>query len=66
MVNKIIAVDFDGTLVENKYPEIGKPLRFICAALKDSDITDDVLASNSSTDHELFITTTSTIVDIIH
>lgn len=27
MVNKIIAVDFDGTLVENKYPEIGKPLR---------------------------------------
>ena len=26
-MNKIIAVDFDGTLVENKYPEIGKPLR---------------------------------------
>lgn len=25
-MNKIIAVDFDGTLVENKYPEIGKPL----------------------------------------
>jgi hypothetical protein len=22
----IIAVDFDGTLVENKYPEIGKPI----------------------------------------
>ena len=26
-MNKIIAVDFDGTLVEDKYAEIGKPLR---------------------------------------
>lgn len=25
MKNKIIAVDFDGTLFENKYPHIGKP-----------------------------------------
>ena len=25
MWNKIIAVDFDGTLCENKYPDIGKP-----------------------------------------
>ena len=25
MNNKIIAVDFDGTLCENKYPEIGEP-----------------------------------------
>ena len=25
MENKIIAVDFDGTLCENKYPEIGAP-----------------------------------------
>lgn len=24
-MNKIIAVDFDGTLCENKYPEIGEP-----------------------------------------
>lgn len=24
-MEKIIAVDFDGTLCENKYPEIGKP-----------------------------------------
>ena len=24
MKNKIIAVDFDGTLCENKWPEIGK------------------------------------------
>ena len=23
---KIIAVDFDGTLCENKYPEIGEPV----------------------------------------
>ena len=33
-MNKIIAVDFDVTLVENKYPEIGKPL---------SGFTDDTL-----------------------
>ncbi len=26
MKQKIIAVDFDGTLCENKYPNIGKPL----------------------------------------
>lgn len=25
MNSKIIAVDFDGTLCENKWPEIGKP-----------------------------------------
>lgn len=25
MENKIIAVDFDGTLCENQYPEIGEP-----------------------------------------
>lgn len=25
MENNIIAVDFDGTLCENKYPEIGEP-----------------------------------------
>lgn len=25
MKNNIIAVDFDGTLCENKYPEIGEP-----------------------------------------
>ena len=29
-----IAVDFDGTLVENKYPEIGKPLMFAFETLK--------------------------------
>lgn len=32
---KIIAVDFDGTLVENKWPEIGEPkwevINYICA-----------------------------------
>lgn len=26
---KIIAVDFDGTLCENKYPEIGEPVTVI-------------------------------------
>lgn len=25
---RTVAVDFDGTLVENKYPQIGEPLRF--------------------------------------
>lgn len=25
MLNKIIAIDFDGTLCENKWPEIGEP-----------------------------------------
>jgi hypothetical protein len=29
-----IAVDFDGTLVENKYPEIGKPILFAFESLK--------------------------------
>ena len=28
MNNKIIAIDFDGTIVEDKYPEIGKPMIF--------------------------------------
>ena len=27
MSNKIIAVDFDGCLVTNKYPDIGQPIR---------------------------------------
>lgn len=31
---KIIAVDFDGTLCENKWPEIGKPNREIIEYLK--------------------------------
>ena len=29
-----IAVDFDGTLVENQYPEIGKPILFAFETLK--------------------------------
>ena len=29
-----IAVDFDGTLVENRYPEIGKPILFAFETLK--------------------------------
>ena len=31
---KIIAVDFDGTLVEDKYPAIGKPMLFAFETLK--------------------------------
>ena len=30
----IIAVDFDGTIVEHKYPEIGKEIPFAIATLK--------------------------------
>ncbi len=29
-----IAVDFDGTLVENRYPEIGKPILFAFETLQ--------------------------------
>lgn len=32
-MTKIIAVDFDGTLCENKYPEIGKPKFDVIARL---------------------------------
>lgn len=32
--SKIIAIDFDGTIVEDKYPEIGKPLVFAFETLK--------------------------------
>ncbi|MBQ3657654.1 MAG: hypothetical protein II956_12540 [Bacteroidales bacterium] len=30
-----IAVDFDGTIVEDKYPEIGKPQMFVFETLKE-------------------------------
>ena len=33
MKNKIIAVDFDGTLCENKYPDIGAPRRDVIERL---------------------------------
>ncbi len=29
MTEKVIAVDFDGTLCENKFPEIGEPKKDI-------------------------------------
>ncbi|MUP44285.1 hydrolase [Gramella sp. BOM4] len=29
-----IAVDFDGTIVENRYPEVGKPILFAFESLK--------------------------------
>lgn len=34
MTKLTIAVDFDGTLVENRYPEVGEPLLFAFEALK--------------------------------
>lgn len=30
----VIAVDFDGTIVEHRYPEIGKEIPFAIATLK--------------------------------
>lgn len=35
MKNKIIAVDFDGTLCENKWPEIGEPSKVVIEYLKE-------------------------------
>jgi hydroxymethylpyrimidine pyrophosphatase-like HAD family hydrolase len=35
MISKKIAVDFDGTIVENKYPEIGEEQLFAFATLKE-------------------------------
>lgn len=32
--SKIIAVDFDGTIAENKYPSIGKPIPFAFETMK--------------------------------
>ena len=32
--SKLIAVDFDGTIVEDKYPQIGKPMMFAMETLK--------------------------------
>lgn len=32
--SKIIAIDFDGTIVEDKYPKIGKPMIFAFETLK--------------------------------
>ena len=33
--SKIIAIDFDGTVVEHKYPAIGKEMLFAFATLKE-------------------------------
>jgi len=32
---KIIAIDFDGTIVEHAYPEIGRPMMFAFATIKE-------------------------------
>lgn len=34
IADKIIAVDFDGTIVENKYPAMGKPRIFVFETLR--------------------------------
>ncbi len=34
MSSKIIAIDFDGTIVEDKYPEIGRPMVFAFETMK--------------------------------
>ena len=31
----VIAVDFDGTIVQDRYPEIGKPMLFAFETLKE-------------------------------
>ena len=33
MKSKILAVDFDGTMVEDKYPQVGKPMLFAVETL---------------------------------
>ena len=40
---KIIAVDFDGTLCENKWPEIGEPNKELIAYLKERQAAGDKL-----------------------
>lgn len=35
MISKKIAIDFDGTIVENKYPEVGEEQLFAFATLKE-------------------------------
>lgn len=43
MKNKIIAVDFDGTLCENKWPEIGEANKEMITYLKDRQANGDKL-----------------------
>lgn len=43
MENKIIAVDFDGTLCENKWPEIGEANKEMITYLKDRQANGDKL-----------------------
>lgn len=35
MTGRVIAVDFDGTLCENKFPEIGEPKKYIIDIVKE-------------------------------
>lgn len=43
MDNKIIAVDFDGTLCENQWPEIGEPKKEVITYLKERQTAGDKL-----------------------
>ena len=40
----IIAVDFDGTIVEHRYPQIGKEKPFAIATLKNFSMTVIILS----------------------
>ena len=48
----IIAVDFDGTLVEDKFPEIGAPREHVWADLKEAQDSGAKIILWTSRDHE--------------
>lgn len=52
-MGKVIAVDFDGTLCENKYPEIGNPRLDVIDALKVRQVSGDKLILNTCREGEL-------------
>ena len=55
---RIIAVDFDGTLFEDKYPEIGEPNKKLIAYLKERQLDGDKLilwTCRSGTDLEMAV-----------
>lgn len=51
--NKIIAVDFDGTLCENKWPEIGEPIQIVIDYVLDQKASGAriILWTNRSDEH---------------
>lgn len=48
----IIAVDFDGTLVEDKFPEIGKPIDYVWKRLRRAQGNGAKIILWTSRDHE--------------